>query len=326
MKKSKYTRRFACYFVSIVALTVLCLVATPALAAGFPQRPVTLIVPYPPGGTSDNVARALQKPLGDALGVPIIINNVSGSAGTVGTGVLANAKPDGYTIGINASATVTTSPQITPVDYKIDSFTPVARVAISFLGLALRKDFPASNFKQFVQYAKTHRVTVSDTGIGSTTHLCVEALKETTGTKIIQVPFKGSSPSMNAVINGHIDAVCDPALLHPMQSKILKPLITLTPERWHEIPNVPTFEQVTGKAFPVKNWYAALAPKGVPDAVIAKLQTAFAKALQDPKLIAQYRRMGIKPYFASSKALSDQLHAEYKTRRRVLEGLHLVNR
>lgn len=324
MNTLKQSRGFAQHAAAILALCVLCLAAVPALAAGFPQRPVTLIVPYPPGGTSDNVARSLQKPLGDALGVPIIVRNISGSAGTIGTSALANAKPDGYTIGINTNATVTTSPQITPVDYSIDSFTPIARVAISYLGLALRKNFPASNFKQFIQYAKTHPVTVSDTGIGANTHLCVEALKEATGTKIIQVPFKGSSPSINAVVNGHIDAICDPSILHPAQNKILKPLITLTPERWSEIPKTPTYKEVTGKEFPVQNWYTALAPKGTPAGVINKLQAAFKKTANDPKLIAQYRRLGIKPYYASSKKLDEQLHAEYETRRHVLERLHLV--
>jgi len=300
------------------------IVQSTALAAGFPDRPIRLVVPYPPGGTSDNVARSIQQPLEKALGQTVIIENISGSAGTVGTASLATAKADGYTLGINASATITTSPHLTPVNYDLDSFSPVARVAISYLGIAVRPDFPASNFKEFVEYAKTHRVTVSNTGIGATTHLCVEALKSETGTQLIQVPFKGSSPSMNAVINGHIDAVCDPALLNPMQSGILKPIVTLTPERWKEIPDTPTYKQATGKEFPVTNWYVALAPKGVPDDRLEVLTDAFKQALADPELSKRFASMGIQPYFSSADAVGQELHDEFDTRGKALKGLGLT--
>ncbi|MES1924321.1 tripartite tricarboxylate transporter substrate binding protein [Salinisphaera sp. T31B1] len=300
------------------------IVQTTVLAATFPDRPVRLIVPYPPGGTSDNVARSIQQPLEKALGQTVIIENVSGSAGTVGTAALADAKPDGYTVGINASATITTSPHLTPVNYDLDSFAPVARVAISYLGIAVRPDFPASNFKEFVEYAKTHRVTVSNTGIGATTHLCVEALKKETGTQLVQVPFKGSSPSMNAVINGHIDAVCDPALINPMQSGILKPIVTLTPERWKEIPDTPTYKEATGKAFPVTNWYVALAPAGTPDDRLQILTDAFKQALDDPDLAKRFASMGIQPYFSPSAEVEKELHEEFDTRGDTLKDLGLT--
>lgn len=293
-------------------------------AAGYPDRPIRLIVPYPPGGTSDNVARSLQQPLEDALGQTVIIENVSGSAGTVGTGKLAHAKADGYSVGLNANATITSSPHLTPVGYDLDSFTPVARVAISYLGIALRKDFPVSSFDEFVKYAKTNRVTVGNTGIGASSHLCVEALKKETDTKLVPVPFKGSGPSINAVINGHIDAVCDPAVLPPIQNGLLKSLVTLTPDRWEEVPDTPTYKEQTGEAFPVINWYAAVVPSETPENRVEILTEAFKKALQDPALIKRFASMGAQTYFATSDELKQQLSEEFKVRGEMLKNLNLV--
>lgn len=311
---------------SMMACATAIVVFAGSAMAAFPERPVRLIVPYPPGGTSDNVARSLQKPLEDALGQTVIIENVSGSAGTVGTGKLSNSKPDGYSVGINASATLTTSPHLTPVSYDLDSFEPVARVAISYLGIGLRKDFPADNFEDFVAYAKQHRVTVGNTGIGATSHLCVEALKERTGTQIVQVPFKGSNQSLNAAINGHIDAVCDPALLQTFRGGVLKPLITLTANRWDEVPDTPTYKEKTGEDFPVENWYASLVPAGTPEDRVQTLQNAFEEALDDPDLKKRFASMGIHPDFADSAALGKQLREEFKDRGQKLEELGLAGR
>jgi tripartite-type tricarboxylate transporter receptor subunit TctC len=269
--------------------------ALPALAqGGYPVKPITMVVPFPPGGTLDTVARALAQKMGEQMGQTVIVDNRPGGAGTIGAVAVKNAPADGYTLLFSAS-TVTTTPltmKNAPYDVAKD-FAPVALVAKAPLAVAVNKNLPFSDVKGLVAHAKANpgKLSFAIGSSGSAGHLSTELLRRASGTELLIVPYKGSSPAYQDLVGGQIDGFIDPILGSSSFAKAgqLKVIAVTSKARLPSMPDVPTVgETLPGYEF--YSWYGVWAPAKLPADVAQKLNAEINKALNGEmkdKLLAQ---------------------------------------
>lgn len=256
-----------------------------AMAADFPKRPVTVVVPWGAGGGSDIIARALSKPLEQQLGKPVVITNKPGGSGTVGTSYVAHAKPDGYTIGLINNTGVIHQIHYGGLDYNKDNLDPLALILRVPVFLAVNADSPIKNLDDFVKAAKEKNgaLTMGTAAVGGGTHMAIEPFFEKAGIKVQPMPFKnGGAGVMTSLAGGHIDS----GVVHPSEvygqwkAGKVRILGVLDPERLANYPDVPTFKEqgydVTGQV-----WRGFFAPHGTPDDVKGILVDALRKATED---------------------------------------------
>lgn len=274
-------------FLRMPALLCAFLVSTAAsaLAQGaYPTRPITMIVPFAAGGTSDVLARVVAEQMGTILGQRIINENVAGAGGSTALARAARAEPDGYTIAIgNAGTNAATYTIYNDLTFKPDSFIAVAMVAKTFGLIALKKDFPAKTLKEFLAYAKANpgKVTLGHAGIGSSNYLICQTFVKAAGIEATLVGYRGAGPALNDLIGGQIDGVCDTAtsLSGAILGKQVNGIVSGSTVRLQSLPDVPTAAEAGLPEFESQGWNALFVPKGTPDAVIAKLNEAARKAL-----------------------------------------------
>jgi tripartite-type tricarboxylate transporter receptor subunit TctC len=267
----------------------------PALAqGGYPSKPITMVVPFPPGGTLDTVARALAQKLGEQMGQTVIVDNRPGGAGTVGAVAVKNAPADGYTLLFSASTMTTTPMTMKSAPYDVvKDFAPVALVAKAPLAIAVNKNLPFSDVKGMVSYAKANPGKMSF-AIGSTAsagHLSTELLRRASGIEYLIVPYKGSAPAYQDLVGGQIDGFIDPILGSSSFAKAgqLKVIAVTSKARVPSLPDVPTVgETLPGYEF--YSWYGLWAPAKLPAEIAQKLNAEVNKALNGEmkeKLLAQ---------------------------------------
>jgi putative tricarboxylic transport membrane protein len=273
---------------SIIAALSLLVGIVPA-AAAFPERPITLIVPFAPGGPADTFARIVGKQMGRALGQPIIFENIAGAGGTTGIAVAAQAKPDGYTIMIGHMGTHGAAPAI-HANLKYDptrDFAPIGMIAGTEIVIVARKDFPASNLREFVGYVrKNHdKVTEAHGGIGSIAHTACALLQSIIGTRTRRVAYLGTGQSMSDLVAGQVDFGCDQItnVVPQVQAGTIKAFAIASARRSPALKEVPTAEEGGLPEFKVSAWQALFAPKGTPPDAIARLNDALVKALEDER-------------------------------------------
>lgn len=253
-------------------------------SANYPNKPISLIVSYPAGGSVDVAARILQEPLRRALGQPIVIENKGGAGGTIGTRYVASAAPDGYTLLITLSSH-TINPAIydsLPFDTQKD-FASVSMVASAPQVLVAHPSFPASTLPQAIDYIKTQKeVPYGSAGTGSPSHIAGELLRLKTGLPLMHVPYRGGGPATVDVVGGQIPLlwVSLPSVTGHIKEGRLKALAVSTAKRTPVLPDVPSVAE-TVPGFNVDSWYAMFAPAGTPPAVVAKVQSAVAAAARD---------------------------------------------
>jgi tripartite-type tricarboxylate transporter receptor subunit TctC len=274
--------RFCC---RLVATVVAILVAAPA-AIGYPDRIITLIVPYAAGGATDVVARIYADHMARSLGQQLVIENVVGAGGTVGAARAAKAGGDGYTIlvgtlGTNAAA-VGMYPSL-PYDPRKD-FEPIINMATTPMVVVARKDLPVADFREFVAYLKANgaKLNFGSGGVGAQSHLTCTYLNDLVGAKSQHVPFRGSAPALNALIAGQVDYACNNTteIVPQIEAKTVKPLAIAGETRVPVLPGVPTATE-QGLKFEATGWIAMFAPKGTPQPVVARLNAAARAALRD---------------------------------------------
>jgi tripartite-type tricarboxylate transporter receptor subunit TctC len=270
-------------------------VSFPALAqGGYPNKPITMVVPFPPGGTLDTVARSLAQKLGEQMGQTVIVDNRPGGAGTIGAVAVKNAPADGYTLLFSAS-TLTTTPMTmkkAPYDVTTD-FTPVALVAKAPLAVAINKNLPITDVKSLVSYGKANpgKLTFAIGSAASAGHLSTEMLRRASNIEYVIVPYKGSSPAYQDLVGGQIDGFIDPILGSSSFAKAgqLKVIAVTSKARVPSLPDVPTVgETLPGYEF--YSWYGLWAPAKLPTDMAQKLNTEVNKALNGEmrdKLLAQ---------------------------------------
>ncbi len=241
-----------------------------AQAQDYPKRPVTMIVPFAAGGTSDVIARVVAEQMSAALGQPIVIENIAGAGGSTALTRAARAEPDGYTIAIGNAGTSAASYTIYPLlPFKPDAFAPIAMIAKTFGIVALRKDFPAKDLKEFIAYAKRNpgKVNLGHAGIGSSNFL---------------IGYRGAAPALTDAIGGQIDGVCDAAasVSQAIDDKLVRGLVVGSTVRLSTLPDLPTSAEAGLPEFEAQGWNGLFAPKGTPPAIIAKLNAAARTAVE----------------------------------------------
>jgi tripartite-type tricarboxylate transporter receptor subunit TctC len=286
-------RRFAVLLAGALGAVSFVTVAT---AQEYPNRPIKFIVPYPPGGGTDVIARIVQEPLAAELGQPIVIDNRGGAAGNVGTDVAAKSPADGYTVLFTLSSH-TINPKLynaLPFDVERD-FVPVSLVTLVPQILVAHPSVPASNVRELIALAKANpgKLNYASVGTGSPGHIAGELFKLRTGVDIVHVPYKGGGPAVVDTIGGQVQLlfVTMPAAWQHVKAGKLKALAVTSAARSVTAPEVPTMIEAGVPDYVVDSWYGALAPAKTPPPAIAKLNAAFAKVLANPqvkeKLLAQ---------------------------------------
>jgi tripartite-type tricarboxylate transporter receptor subunit TctC len=269
----------------MLAMGVLAVATAASAQQPYPQRAITMVVPFSAGGSTDVIARIVAEDMSRTLGQQILIENVTGAGGTVGVTRVMKAEPDGYTLlmgnlGTHA-ASVGLYPKL-PYDPRTD-FQPIMNAASTPMLVVAKKDFPVKDFREFVAYLKANaeKLNYGTGGVGATSHLTCLFLDSLLGVKPQHVPFRGSGPALNALLAGQIDYVCDQtvAVVPQVQAGTVKGLVVAVPNRLPTVPNVPTSAEQDLPAFQATGWNAMFAPKATPPAIVARLNEAARAAL-----------------------------------------------
>jgi tripartite-type tricarboxylate transporter receptor subunit TctC len=258
---------------------------TAACAQDYPRRSITMIVPFAAGGTSDVIARTVAEQMGTALGQAIVIENVAGAGGSTALARAARAEADGYTIAIGNAGTNAAAYTIYPMlPFKPDAFAPIAMVAKTFGIVALRKDFPAKNLQEFIAYAKSNpgKINLGHAGVGSSNFLICKSFVQAAGIDVTLVGYRGAAPALTDAIGGQIDGVCDAAasVSQPIDDKLVKGLVVGSTVRLATLPELPTSAEAGLPEFEAQGWNGLFAPKGTPQEIIARLNTAARTAVE----------------------------------------------
>ena len=264
------------------------LFAAPAWGQGtYPVRPVTVIVPFAAGGTTDLVARMVTEHMSRTLGQQLVVENLAGAGGTVGVTRVAKAAPDGYTLLMGNLGTQAASVGLYPklaYDPRTD-FEPIMNSGATPMLVVARKDLPVADFREFIAYLKANasKTNYGSGGVGSTSHLTCLFLESLLGVKPQHVPFRGSGPALQALLGGQVDYVCDQtvAIVPTVQANEAKGLVVAVSNRIPVIPDVPTSAEQGLPQFQATGWNALFAPKGTPKEIVEKLNTAARAALND---------------------------------------------
>jgi tripartite-type tricarboxylate transporter receptor subunit TctC len=291
-------------FARILAASMLgaCLLAASAAAAqNYPDRPITMIVAFPPGGADDATARIIQDPLQKALGQPVVIENVGGAGGMIAAAKAARAEPDGYTIMLHQpalAAGMTLYPDRTFDAVK--DFTPIGLVNITSNTMAGRPTLPANNFKELLAWMKQpgQNIKVGHPGVGSFGHLADVLIMQGLGAKVTQVPYRGAGPALVDLLGGQVDlSIISAVVAGPLvKSGKMKVYAVVGKKRFDQLPDVPTFGDLGYNKLDVDFWHMLLAPAGTPRPIINKLNAALRTALADPKVVKTYAEGGIYEY------------------------------
>ena len=297
-----------------LAAVVSCVVAAPAWAQPYPSRPIKVIVPFVPGGSTDIIARLVSEPMRRELGQTVVVENVGGAAGALGTMQAARAAPDGYTLAIATVSTMIVLPALrTKLDYSLDNFAPITNIASMPNILTVNPKFPANNLKEFVALVKANpgKYSFGSSGVGGINHMLGESFQSYAGVKMVHVPYKGSGPAMTDLMGGQIDAVFDqfPSSKTFIDAGKLKAIGVISP---HRIPgyDVMTMEEAGMKGFTDEAWYGLLAPAGTPPDVLSRLSEAMKKVLANPEVRAQLEKIGARPVGNSPAEFSAQIKRE----------------
>jgi len=276
--------------------------ALPALsrnadAQSYPTRPITIIVPYPPGGATDVIARNLAERMKTFLGRPVIIENVTGARGTIAVGRVARAAPDGYTLSLGNNASHVMSGATYPVRYDLlTDFEPVALLATAPYLLLARNTIPADDLKGFIAWLKANpdKVTQGIGGVGGTDHIGGILLQKETGTRFGFVPYRGGAPVLQDLAAGQIDmAMLDPTTsLAQVRAGLVKAYAVADTTRLSSAPEIPTVDEAGLPGFRASQWHGLWVPKGTPKDIICKLNAAVVAALADPDLRARLADLG----------------------------------
>lgn len=304
------------------------LVASLAQANGYPNRPITLIVPFPPGGAADATARILADDFGQRLGQQIIVENQNGAGGTIGSARVSRAKPDGYTLLLNnmSQSTVNVFYENLPYD-ALKDFSSIGSVAYLPMMLVANGAFPESDSAKALEYIKNNRqrLTLATSGMGSTTELCGRLIQRALGlSDLVEVPYKGSGPALIDVIGGQVDMTCDssPSTVGYLNSGKLKAFAMTSAERDPGLPSIPTFKEL-GYDLDLSLWFAMYAPAGTSADIVAKLSDALQQSVQDPKFTQRLTGLGAypeSPEQATPQALDARMEKETKRWRELFKG------
>ena len=274
---------------------VLSLASAIACAQQFPTRPVTLISPFPPGGSTDTTARIIAEAMGGSLGQPVVVENVGGANGSIALARVARSAPDGYTIDIGQWDTHVGA-IIYPISFDLQKdFTPIGLMTINPQLMIARKDFPANDLAGLVAYMKANPGKVTFVEQTAAAKLSAIQMQQATGTQVLLVPFRGAGPAMQAMLGGQVDLMVlqAAAALPQARSGNVKVLANLSPRRSPVVPNIPTSDESGIKGLYAVGWFGLFGPRGMPKEVVARLNGAMMTALAEEKVKARLADLGL---------------------------------
>ncbi len=319
-------KRTIAFFFAAIALGI---AAKPSAAQTYPTRTVTVVVPYPAGGSVDGVARILAQKLGESFAGSFIVENRAGGAGgTVGANTVAKAPPDGYTLMLTASVHVTTPFLFKNVPYDVvKDFTPITLVAAGPLICSTAPNVPANNLKEFFDLVRKtpDKFTFATSSFGSAGHLAVELLKRQAGVDALVIAYKGAGPMLNDIMGGQIQLICDPMLssLPLAQSKKIKALAITSLKRVAAAPEIPTVEESGMRGFEFVSWYGLWGPKGMPSDLVTEIQSHAVKVLAEPGVKQRMGVLGFEPIGTTPDEFAKYIDKEMATYSKIIKDAHI---
>ena len=284
--------------------------ASGVAAQAWPAKPIRLMVPFPPGGSTDIVARIVAQKLGERLGQSLVIENRGGAGGTIGTAVIAKAAPDGYNLAIASTSTHVVAPAVYPkLDYDaVKDFAPISLIAVSPYLLVVNTSVPAKTLKELIDLAKQKpgKLNYASAGVGSTTHIAMEMLKAVSGTYMLHIPYNGNGPAGTAVVGGQVEILFGslPALLPHAKSGRVRALAVGTPKRSSSLPDVPTVAESGYPGFDASLWLALMAPVGTPQPILDRLQKEIVSIVGSPETREALDKAGAEPLSSTPAELA----------------------
>jgi tripartite-type tricarboxylate transporter receptor subunit TctC len=300
-----------------------------AKSGDYPNKPIRLIVAFPPGGSTDIIARLVGQKLSERLGQQVIIDNRGGAGGMIGTDTAAKSPADGYTLTMGTTSTHVIAPAAYPnVKYDpVKDFVPMTLVASTPYLLVLNPSVPAKTLKDFVALMKAQpgKLNYASAGAGSTTHLAMEMLKIASGTDIVHVPYNGNGPAGTAVLGGQVQALFGsmPAVLPQAKAGKVRPIAVGTAKRSPALPDVPTVAEQGYPGFEVSLWLGFFAPKGTPTPIVTKVTNELLAIAKSPEMKEQFERNGADPATTTPAELTQLMKAELAKYSKVIKQANI---
>lgn len=314
-----------------VAGAVLALAGAPAAAQAWPEKPVKIVVGFPPGGSNDILARMIAEKLQGMLKQPFVVENKPGAASAIGNDLVAKAPPDGYTLLVSSSGGLTANPVLMknlPYD-PVKDFEPVAMLASFPLVVTVSASMPVNSLADLVRFSKTHKDGRLDHGTPTTSFILVaETLTEAAGLRFNHVQYKGSGPTVMGLLGGETQvAIVDtPPVVPHIRAGKLKALAVTTAKRSSALPDVPTVAESGYAGYDIPLWTALMAPKGTPEPILAKLRAGVAEMLNDPAALQKMHGLGLDPGNTDSAALGKRIVNDIARWRRVAQAANIQPR
>lgn len=302
--------------------------STLSALAEYPERPITIVVPFAAGGPTDTVTRLVAESMSKDLGQQVVVENVGGAGGTLGAGRVAQSDPDGYTLLLHHIGMATSATLYRKLAYDtLGAFEYVGLVTEVPMTIVARKDLEPTDLKGLVEYAKANKdtVTVANAGIGAASHLCGMLFMTAIGTPLVTVPYKGTGPAMTDLLGGQVDIMCDQTTntTKQIQGGTIKAYAVTTAKRLDVLPDVPTTDEGGLPGMQVGIWHGLYAPKGTPADVTEKLSKALQAALKDENVVARFAELGTTPSSeadATPAALKAKLESEIARWKPIIEA------
>lgn len=310
----------------VSALTLaLTLIAPASQAQKYPDKPIQIIVPFAAGGGADIVARLLGQRMSETWGQPVIVENRPGASGNIGTGIVAKAKPDGYTLLMASSAYVINPNLYKSIPYDpIKSFAPITQPALLPNILVVNPSLPVKSVAELITYAKSasKAVAYASAGTGTGTHLAAEMFKLQAGVEMLHVPYKGGGAVLNDLLGGQVSLTFAtlPSVLQYVKTGKLRPLAMTTTKRWSELPDVPTLAESGLPGFEISTWIGLLAPAGTPQSIIDKIHAEVVRIVQLPEVREHFTSLGMEPVGDTPAQFSQQIKDEVNKYAKLVEA------
>ncbi|SSC70907.1 unnamed protein product [Ciceribacter sp. T2.26MG-112.2] len=312
----------------LTAAIAVTLSSAAAFAAGYPERTITMVVPFAAGGPTDTVARLVAESMSKDLGQQIVVENVGGAGGTLGAGRVAAAEPDGYTVLLHHIGMATSATLYRKLAYDtLNAFEYVGLVTDVPMTIVARKDLEPTDLKGLIDYMKANKdtVTVANAGIGAASHLCGMLLMSAIDTPLVTVPYKGTGPAMTDLLGGQVDIMCDQTTntTKQIQGGTIKAYAVTSPARLDVLKDVPTAVEGGLADFQVGIWHGVYAPKGTPSEAVERLSKSLQVALKDENVVARFAELGTAPSpeaDATPAALKAKLEGEIARWKPVIEA------
>lgn len=307
--------RFKLILSGVAALSALTAVPSLAAAQDYPTKPITIIVPFPAGGTLDNLTRSLAQKMSDDFKQPVIIDNKPGAGTVIGTEIVARAAPDGYTLGMVANSFAINPSLYDNLRYDtVKDFTPVSWVAYTPHLLVANPDVPVKSLADVIATAKSEpgELSFASFGAGTSPHIAIERLKSEAKIDVLHIPYKGQAPALNDLLGGHVDMMFanTPDVLPHVKSGKLRAIALANDARLESIPDVPTFKEAGVDNMNSNSWYGVIVPSGTPAPIVEKLSAEFVRIVNLPEIRERLLAQGLEPAGTTSAEFAEYLKSE----------------